>query len=204
MLRLTAIVVLLALSVPACAEWIPVLEGDGGVAVGDPADWRAYRQAEVTPAQTAGGAPAVHVVTSDPRFGGVRITISPRGGLGNRLRVELDGRVLSGAPVTVYVGPNSFNQVGAVLTSPEWQTAAFEVALLSDAPTVLHIAQDGPEGAFELGGLHVFTEAPADPAIRAGLGPVDVAVTGHVGGDPSALFMAQGEPAPALTITDPP
>ncbi len=203
MLRPAAILMLLPLALPASAEWVPVLEADAGAMVGDPADWGAYRQAEVTPMQTPGGAPAVHVANADPRFGGVRITISPRGGLGNRMCVELEARVLSGPPVTVYVGPNSWNQVGAVLASPEWQPVAFEIGLLSDAPTVLHIAQPGPEGAFELGGLRVFVQAPDDPQVPADLGPIDLAVIGHVGGEVTPLFVSTGQPAPTLTSPEP-
>jgi len=194
------------LTMSACAiiaqdDWVPVPLADADVAVADPAAWKSYRGAQLSPVTAPDGEPGLHVVASDPSYAGLRIDIAPRGGLGNRVRVELQARLISGPPVNVFVGPNSFNQVGAMITSADWQPVRFEIGLLWDAPTVLHIAQPGPGGEFEMSGLSVSVRGTT-PEVRAGLGPVDVAVAGQVGGDPSAVFFAQGAPAPTLALED--
>lgn len=180
-------------------DWVPVPLADADVPVADPAAWKSYRGAQLSPITAPDGSPGLHVSAGDPQYAGLRIDVAPRGGLGNRVRVELQARLISGPPVGVQVGPNSFNQVGAMIANTDWQPVRFEIGLLWDAPTVLHIAQPGPGGEFEIAGLSV-AALGAEPGVRVALGPVDVAIAGEAGGDPSPLFVAEGNPAPTLSL----
>ncbi len=178
--------------------WHPVPHDDHDMKAPDTSAWRPYRGAELSKVECPTSAGRVMQVTvKDKEFGGLIIQATPRGGFGNRVRVTVRYRVVQGGPVTVYAGPNTWNQTAAVLTSRDWETAVMEVGLLSDFHLVLHIVQDAPDGAFEISNVKVAARA-AERGVREGLGPVDVAVQAHVPSNPSAAFRLWGNPPPTL------
>jgi hypothetical protein len=188
----TAMVCSLLYSACAAGEWQPVLVADAGQDLNDSTGWVPYRGATVTAGDTA---TAIRVQTRPDSLGGVFRAISPRGGFGNRVRVSLRHRVLSGEAVTVWAGPNTWNQVAAVLASPSWQQVRFEVGLPHDFPLVLHIVQPAG-GGFELADLQVGARGAA-PEVRRHLGPVEVTVSALEGGDLGRLFGLSGTPSGA-------
>jgi len=191
MLRVLGPLIGLAVAPLALAAFQPVTLVDGGQRLDDLAQWRPYCGAVLTPMQTPTGAPAVHVQTAANQAGGFAVTVTPRGGFGNRVQIRLRHRVLSGQPVTVWTGPNTWNQVGAVLASADWERVCFEVGLVGDFPLVLHVVQP-PGGVFEFGDLQVQAQGP-EPAVRRALGPVDMAVTPLEGGDLTRRFITAGD-----------
>jgi hypothetical protein len=179
--------------------WQAVEHYDADRRVDDLANWRAYRGAEVAEVEgPEAGRSALRVAVRDPKFGGLSITATPRGGFGNRVRVTLRYRVIAGGPVTVYAGPNTWNQVAGVLTSHQWETVVMEVGLLSDFHLVLHVVQPGPEGVFELAEVSVSAQG-VDRAVRQRLGPVAVAIRCDGPADAAAAFRVTGEPPPEVT-----
>ena len=154
--------------------------------------WRAYRGSELTVAAGARPGQDVLQVAVKQQFGGLRVEATPRGGMGNRVRMSLTYRVPSGAPVTLYVGPNSWSQTVGHLTSSDWETVTFETGLLYDLECVLHLSQGEPLGVFEIAELTV--EAAAGRGRRA-LVSVDAR-------SPAAAMLAyqqEGAPPPQLT-----
>ncbi len=180
--------------------WHPVPLDDQDMKAPDTSAWRPYRGAELSKVESPETAGRVmRVSVKDGEYGGLIVQATPRGGFGNRVRVTLRYRVVQGGPVKVYVGPNTWNQTAAVLTSRDWETAVMEVGLLSDFHLVLHIVQDAPDGVFEISNVKVAARA-AERGVREGLGPVDVAVQAHVPSNPSAAFRLWGNPPPTLNF----
>jgi hypothetical protein len=178
--------------------WHPVPHDDHDMQAPDANAWRSYRGAELSKVVDAPSDRRVlHVSAGSSDFGGVATQVTPRGGFGSRVRVALRYRVVHGGPVVVYAGPNTWNQVAAVLTGRDWETAVMEVGLLSDFHLVLHLVQDGPGGEFEIASLDVAVRS-AGPGVRDALGPVDVAVRALVPSNPSAAFRLLGSRPPTL------
>ncbi|MBC8868986.1 MAG: hypothetical protein H8E44_06185 [Planctomycetes bacterium] len=179
--------------------WHPVPHEDQDMQAPDAGAWRPYRGAEVSKVeQPDTGRRVLRVSVMGNDFGGLMIQATPRGGFGKRVRATLRYRVVQGGPVTIHAGPNTWNQVAAVLTSRDWETAVVEVGLLSDFHLVLHVVQAAPGGVFEISNLQVAAYAP-EQGVREGLGPVDVAVCANVPSNPSAVFRLRGSPVPTLT-----
>jgi len=196
------IVAAAAWSAPDAERWNPVSVPDADMQAEDVKAWQAYRGAELS--KVAGPAPGrrvLRVAVPANRYGGLRIEVTPRGGFGSRVRITLRYRVVSGKPVTVHAGPNTWNQIAAVLTSRDWETATMEAGLVSDYHLVLHVAQPAPDGVFEVAALTV-RAAPAAPGVRERLGPVDVAVQAVVPDNPAACLDLMGAPPASVTLAE--
>ena len=193
--------VVLSAHATAAEPWVDVPLPDGDMQAEDTGPWRAYRRATLSKVTDPKlGRRVLRVAVHDGRFGGMRLEATPRGGFGNRVRLELRYRVVSGQPVTIYTGPNNWNQAAAMLTNREWETVTVEVGLLTDFHLVLHVVQPGPEGMFELAALRISARA-AGQAVRERLGPVDVAVHASSPSDPAVAFQLKGQPPPKLAYS---
>lgn len=173
------------------SDWTPIPYPDGDMQAGDTKHWRPYRGSKLEKIANAWQSRQVlRVTVTDRNYGGLRAQVTPRGGLGNRVRIELTYRVLAGGPVTVWAGPNTWNQSAGALASQEWESAVMELGLLSDFHLVLHLSQSGT-GVFELADLKVLAQ-------KGRRERVDVAIDSSSPSQPGTAFQVRGTPAPAM------
>ncbi|MFH1921491.1 MAG: hypothetical protein ABIP48_16625 [Planctomycetota bacterium] len=132
------------------------------------------------------------MTVAENELGGFSLAATPRGGMGNRVRMTVTYRVVSGSPVSIHVGPNTLNQLAGVLASRQWETATMEVGLLSDFHLVVHAIQRAPDGVFEVADFKVEARAPSNPLGPARLGIVDVAMDGRSPSDPALTMRRSG------------
>ena len=174
------------------ADWTPVPYTDGDMRSPDTKHWQPYRGSHLDKVPGGPGTGRVlRVTVRDKHYGGLRILASPRGGMGNRVRVTLTYRVVSGGPVAVHAGPNTWDQLAGVLASPKWETAIMELGLLFDFHLVLHVAQSAPTGVFELAALAV-------AARKGDRRRVDVAIRSDSPSQPGVALARRGQPAPTI------
>jgi len=93
----------------AAQDWEPVPMPDGDMHSRMPEAWREYRGAVLEDVVAADGRKALRVNVAKTGLGGLSVTATPRGGMGNRVRLTFTYRIVSGSPLSVFVGPNTFN-----------------------------------------------------------------------------------------------
>jgi predicted amidohydrolase len=177
--------------------WEPVALPDGDLQAQKAGSFQPYGGAVLAEAAGPDGRKALRATVAKSGQGGLSITATPRGGMGNRVRLTITYRVTSGAPVSVFVGPNTFNQLGGRLASRQWETATLELGLLSDFHLIVHIVQPGP-GVFELAEFKVEARKPEKPLSPARIGTVDVALEGHSPSDSAFGLERVGNPLPRV------
>lgn len=178
------------------AEWQSAPLADGEIPPSDAELWRPYRGAKLEKVSGGpGGKNVLRVTVAENEQGGFSLVATPRGGMGNRVRTTVTYRVVSGSPVSIYVGPNTLNQLAGVLKSREWETATMEVGVLTDFHLVVHAIQRAPDGVFELADFKLEARAPSHPLGPARVGVVDVAMDGQSASDPALAMRRSGNPS---------
>lgn len=185
--------ILLAPAAILAAQWKSLPSPFGRMWTPDDTNWRSYRGATLERVPDGlDGQSVLRVTVADDEMGGFSLTATPRGGMGNRVRIRITYRVVSGSPVSVYVGPNTLNQLAGVLASREWETATVEVGLLSDFHLVIHAIQRAPDGIFEVAELKVEAQTPRKPLSPSRLGVVDVVMDSYSASDPALAMRRSG------------
>lgn len=114
----------LAASALLASEWQSVPLADGDILSPDAGLWRPYRGAKLEKVSSGpGGTNVLRVTVAENEQGGFSLIATPRGGMGNRVRMTVTYRVVSGSPVSIYVGtstppPGDWLRQHVVLHSP--------------------------------------------------------------------------------------
>ena len=195
---LTTWILTLWLAAPtAAAAWVDLPLPDADMGAPDAKAWRSYRESELTKVEADVGSGRALRVAVKSRGGGLRLETTPRGGLGNCVRLTVTYRVLSGGGVDFQVGPNTFNQCPGRLKSRSWETVTVDTGLIYDFLQVLHLSQSSPPGLFEIAGFRVQFQ----PGARRGPGPrrAIVSMDGWSPSDPLWCFSRGGNVAATAT-----